>query len=111
MRFTFHPSVRSLALNWNAPQVWKALLNEGERPRATVSREPTCWLLWRHELKEFFRALDPAEEHALVAARAGENFGEICAVLCEYMPDEEAPARAAEFLRGWVESGLITAHT
>jgi hypothetical protein len=109
MRFTFHPSVRSLALNWNAPQVWKALVNDAERPRASVSREATTWLLWRHELKEFFRPLTSAEEHALVAARAGEHFGDICTTLCEHIPEEEAPARAAEFLRGWIDSGLITA--
>jgi hypothetical protein len=109
MRFTFHPSVRSIALNWNAPQVWKALMNEADRPRATVSREATCWLLWRQELKEFFRPLGAAEEHALVAARAGENFGEICTVLCEHMREDEAPARAAEYLRSWIESGVISA--
>jgi len=65
--------------------------------------------LWRNELKEFFRPLAPAEEHALTAARAGENFGDICTVLCEHMREEEAPQRAAELLRGWIESGLITA--
>lgn len=109
MRFTFHPSVRSLALNWNAPQVWKALVNDAERPRASVSREATTWLLWRHQLKEFFRPLTSAEEHALVAARAGEHFGDICTALCEHMAEEEAPARAADFLRGWIDSGIITA--
>ena len=34
MRFTFHPSVRVLALAWNAPQMWKALMDDAERPRA-----------------------------------------------------------------------------
>lgn len=109
MRFSFHPSVRSLALHWNAPQVWKALTEDADRPRASVSREATTWLLWRNDLKEFFRPLTPAEEHALMAARAGENFGDICTVLCEHMREEEAPGRAAELLRGWIESGLITA--
>jgi hypothetical protein len=109
MRFTFHPSVRSLSLHWNAPQVWKALVDDVERPRAAVSRDATSWLLWRQDLKEFFRSLTPVEEHALVAARAGENFGDLCTVLCEHMSEEDAPARAAEFLRTWIGSGLITA--
>jgi hypothetical protein len=109
MRFTFHPSLRSLALHWNVPQVWKALMNDADRPRAAVSREATTWLLWRQDLKEFFRPLTVPEEHALVAARAGEPFGDICAILCEHMPEDEAPARAAELLRNWTESGLITA--
>ncbi len=109
MRFTFHPSVRSLALHWNAPQVWKALIEDMDRPRASVSREATSWLLWRNELKEFFRTLTPTEEHALVAARAGDTFGDICALLADRLPEEDTPARAAEFLRTWIESGLITA--
>lgn len=109
MRLTFHPSVRSLALHWNAPQVWKALVNDAERPRASVSREATTWLLWRHELKEFFRPLTKPEEHAITAARAGEPFGDICSALCEHMREDEAPARAAEYLRNWIEAGLITA--
>jgi hypothetical protein len=109
MRLTFHPSLRSLALNWNAPQVWKALMNDAERPRATVSREATTWLLWRHELKEFFRPVTRPEEHAITAARAGEHFGDICSTLCDHMPEDEAPVRAAEYLRTWIDSGLITA--
>ncbi len=109
MRFTFHPSVRTLALHWNAPQVWKALVNGGERPRATLARDATTWLLWRCDLRELLRPLSKAEEHALVAARAGEPFGEVCAALCEHVREDEAPARAAEFLRNWIEGGLITA--
>jgi hypothetical protein len=101
--------VRTLALHWNAPQVWKALVNEAERPRASMSRDATTWLLWRQELKELFRPLTGAEEHALAAARAGENFGEICAGICQHVREDEAPARAAEFLRNWIEGGLITA--
>lgn len=111
MRLTFHPSLRTLALHWNVAPVWKALVDERERPRACVSREATTWLLWRHELKELFRPLSLAEEHALVAARAGEAFGEVCAVLCEHMPENEAPAKAAELLKSWVESGLISSVT
>lgn len=109
MRFTFHPSLRSLTLHWNAAQVWKALVNDMDRPRASVSREATTWLLWRQHLREYFRPLTRLEEHALVAARSGEHFGDICSVLCEHLPEDEAPARAAEFLRTWIDSGLITA--
>jgi hypothetical protein len=109
MRFTFHPSVRSLALHWNAPQVWKALVEDMDRPRAAVSREATSWLLWRNELKEFFRPLAATEEHALVAARAGDTFADICTLLADRLPEEDTPARAAEYLRTWIDSGLITA--
>lgn len=108
MRLTFHPSVRLLSLSWNAPSVWKALMNDMQRPRATTSREPKQWLLWRQDLREYYRQLTPSDAHALSAARSGESFGEICIAACEQVGEDEAPARAAELLRGWIEAGLIT---
>ncbi len=66
------------------------------------------WLLWRHDLKEYFRALGAAEEDALATALAGETFGDVCAVMCAHFREDEAPAEASAFLRGWVETGMIT---
>lgn len=112
MRLTFHPSVHVLEFAWNAPQIWKAVLagpNEGvPRPAAAVSREPVSWLLWRNNLKEYFRALGAAEEDALATALAGETFGDVCAVMCAHFREDEAPAEAASFLRGWIDSGMVT---
>jgi hypothetical protein len=112
MRLTFHPSVHVLEFAWNAPQIWKAVLagpNEGvPRPAAAVSREPVSWLLWRNNLKEYFRALGAAEEDALATALSGETFGDVCAVMCAHFREDEAPAEAAGFLRGWIDSGMVT---
>ncbi|HEY1283313.1 MAG TPA: DNA-binding domain-containing protein [Steroidobacteraceae bacterium] len=100
LRVTFHPSVRVLPLAWNAPQMWTALMDDAERPRARQERHAVSWLLWRRELREMFRPLSEAEQQALSAARAGESFGGLC--------DEHA-GQAAAWLRDWVDSGLITA--
>src|SRR5207248_2299216 len=35
LRFTWHPSLRRLALSWNAPQIWQALTADAERPQAS----------------------------------------------------------------------------
>jgi hypothetical protein len=109
MRLTFHPSVHVLEFAWNAPQIWKAVIDGTQRPQAAVSREPIPWLLWRHEMKERYRALNSAEEDALATALSGEAFGDVCAVMCAHFKEEEAPAEAAGFLRSWVESGMVTA--
>jgi hypothetical protein len=53
--------------------------------------------------------LQPGEAEALEAAREGQSFGELCALLCAQFGAEQAPATAAGFLRDWVESGLLTA--
>jgi hypothetical protein len=133
LRFEWHPSVRRLALSWNAPQIWKAVSEAGEPqrsdsateaaasaesevdvggpdiPEVVFNPEPVEWLLWRHELRTFFRSLEPGETAALTAARAGQSFGEVCALLSTEFGATEAPVRAAAFLRNWVESGLLTA--
>jgi hypothetical protein len=109
LRFGWHPSVRRLALAWNAPQIWRAVSDDAGPPEVAFSAEPVEWLLWRQELRTYFRSLQPAEAAALDAAREGQSFGELCAVLSEKLGETEAPAKAAGFLRDWIESGLIVA--
>jgi hypothetical protein len=109
LRFQWHPSIRRLALAWNAPQIWKAVSDDAEPPEVAFSAEPVEWLLWRQDLRTYFRSLQPAEAAALEAARRGQPFGELCAVLSEELGEAQAPAKAAGFLREWLESGLLTA--
>ncbi len=107
LRFTWHPSIRRLAFAWNAPQIWKSVTNETERPEAELSAEPGQWLLWRRELDTFFRSLSPPESAAIDAARGGSSFGAVCELLCRWVSEAEAPAHAAGYLREWLQSGLI----
>ena len=111
LRFTFHPSVRRLALRWNAPQLWKALTEGEERPQLRVVEEPVEWLLWRQDLKSYFRSLEPPEAAALDAARAGATFGELCERLSAVHGAGRAAAAAAALLSGWVAAGLLVAAT
>jgi hypothetical protein len=109
LRFTWHPSVRRLALRWNAPQLWKALTGDAERPELSVLPEPIEWLAWRQELKTYFRSLEPTEARALDAVRSGHSFGELCELLAAAEGADAAPAAAAALLRGWLAGGLIVA--
>jgi hypothetical protein len=109
LRFDWHPSVRRLALLWNAPQIWKAVSEHAEPPEVTLNPEPVEWLLWRQDLRTYFRSVSVAEAATLEAGRHGQPFGELCAQLCADLGEEQAPAKAAGFLRDWVQSGLITA--
>ena len=67
------------------------------------------WLLWRQDLRTYFRSLQPEEAAALDAAREGRAFGELCGLLSAQLGEAQAPAKAAGFLREWVESGLLIA--
>ena len=108
LRFELHPSARRLTLAWNAPQIWKAVTDGADVPEVAFSPEPLQWLLWRQDLRTYFRSLQPGEAQALEAAREGHSFGDLCAVLSEEFGEAQAPATAAGFLRTWVESGLLT---
>ena len=109
LRFTLHPSVRRLALRWNAPQLWKSLTEGSERPELQVLPEPLEWLAWRRDLRTWFRSLEPVEAAALDAARAGAAFGELCELLAEVRGAAAAPAAAAALLNGWLTGGLVVA--
>ncbi len=105
LRFVWHPSVHRLELAWNVPQLWRALSDDAARPPATL--QAASWLLWRRELATYFRSLSAAEAAALDAARSGWPFAELCELLCEEVGEAQAPAQAAELLRGWLAAGLI----
>jgi hypothetical protein len=105
--FDLHPAVRRLDLMWNAPALWRAL-TDGLPPPAPAAREqPIPWLLWRKDLQIFYRQLTALEAEALDAVRHGRSFGELCDAMCAALDAEQAPGRAAAFLREWVESGMI----
>jgi len=109
LRFTWHPSVRRLALLWNVPQLWKALTEETARPELSVLSTPVEWLAWRSALKTYFRSLEPLEASCLDAARSGRSFGELCELLATARGADSAPAAAAALLRGWLSDGLMVA--
>ncbi len=108
LRFEFHPSLRRLTLTWNTVGIWQALSREEPPPRPESSELPVPWLIWRQRLKNYFRSLDVIENAALDAALAGASFGEICATLGQWLPDDEVPMRAATFIGTWTDSGIVT---
>jgi hypothetical protein len=128
LRFEWSPAVQVIELEWNVPQLWKAVTEGTERPEPSLSVElgvstrpdaslsadpgvsarPVSYLIWRRELQIYFRPLAQQEAAVIAAARAGHSFGELCVLLCEHLDESEASLHAAGYLRGWVESGLIS---
>jgi hypothetical protein len=105
LRFEWSPAVQVLDLEWNVPDIWKAVTEETTRPEPSF--EAGSWLIWRRDLQIYFRPVAQEEAAAVEASRAGQSFGELCSALCEHLDAMEASRQAAGFLRGWVESGLI----
>jgi hypothetical protein len=107
LRFQWSPSVQVLELEWNVPELWKAVTENTERPDPGLKPDRGSWVLWRRDLQIYFRPLANEEAAVIAASRAGQSFGELCELLCVHLDEQQAPAHAAGFLRGWVESGLI----
>jgi len=106
LRFSSHAALHVIDLRTNAVAIWKEI-DDKDSFEVEISPEPVTWAIWRKRHSPFFRSLADDEAWALKAMLARASFGEICAGLCEWVAEEEAAARAARLLRGWVEDGWI----
>jgi hypothetical protein len=116
LSFEFQPAVHFMPLRWNTVAVWKALDAEETPPTPEQQCAFETWLIWRHEMTPRFCSLEAMEEIALNAAISGASFGDICETLggqlekaqgLVYEAEEEATVKAAQYLAGWLESGMI----
>jgi len=107
LRFALHPSITVLPLQWNTPQIWRALTT-GQTP---PEPEPgaTHWIVYRQpDLVSSWRSVAEPELAALRCVAAGGSFADICERVAQHSPALDAGAAAsASLLRLWVEQGLI----
>jgi len=107
LRLEFHPSLRTLELEWNTVAVWQAVSDAREVPQPARLETPRSWILWRRELRNFFRSLDALEVGALAVARGGASFTEVCASLRAALPEEDIPLQAARLVGTWADEGML----
>lgn len=108
LTFSFHPSLQRINLSFNVPQLWQAIEQE-QPPIDIVEQEyPIGWVIWRRDLKTWYRSMDVDEAWAMDTMLAGENFAAICAGVCEWIDEQYAPARVAGFIQTWINEGLLT---
>jgi hypothetical protein len=107
LRLTPHPAIHVIELQTNAVTIWNELKNADNGIAPESLPDPLRWAIWRKQLSPYFRSLETDEAWALDAMRNHLCFGEICAGLCQWLPEEQAAPRAAALLRGWVDEGWI----
>ncbi len=107
MRFRLCHSVRRLDLRSNVPAIWQAIDRNETPPPPRAQKTPLAWIVWRQDLKTWFRSLAVHEAWALDAAMAGEPFAAICEGLCEWAAAEHVAAEAAGLLKRWISDGMI----
>ncbi len=109
LRFTPHCSAARLDFSTNAADIWSALKRGSEPPSAEANGLRRI-LVWRQDLPKF-RVL--SEEEAMLWDEAANEvrFGVLCEMAATYEDADQAAARAAGYLQGWIASGLLSGAT
>jgi hypothetical protein len=107
LTFTLHSSVEFLTLHSNAPLVWQAFKNENLTTTLVNQNEPTTWLVWRQELKLFFRPLTRIEDHALQVIKTKGTWQQVCDQIAT-LDEVNAASLAANFLNTWITDGILS---
>jgi hypothetical protein len=108
LTFTVHPTAVRLDLTTNAPAIWRALKAEKTPPDAVMLEEPIRILAWRQESTPMFRELLSEEAMMWDEAAMGVPFGVLCSMLATYDDPDNAAARGAGYLHGWVSGGCLS---
>ena len=100
------PCVQRLTLEYNSLALWQAAKAEAEFPASLRLAQPMLCLLWRQDLISHYRSFADDEARALLGmAIEGWNFAQLCEQLAEH--GEQAPAKAAGWLKQWLSEGLL----
>ncbi len=109
MCLRLHPSVQLLRLRSNAPKLWKADDAGEVLPGVSMRKRTSGWLVWRKGHEPFFRPLPPGEAWALEAVARGRDFAALVGGLRRFVGTQSAAQAGAQFLRNWLDEGLIGA--
>lgn len=108
LTFALHPSVTLLYGGTNAFDLWKAMKDEVPPPAIEQLPDMQHYVVWRQGTMPKVRAMPYEEAMMCNEAAHGARFGALCQMLATFDDVENAPVRAAQYLRGWIESELLT---
>lgn len=106
--FVRHPTATSLEVSSNVGAIWKALKAGHEAPLVHYSETAGRVLVWRHEATPMFREMSAEETMMWEEAGNGARFADLCTMLAVYDDPGSAPARAAGYLKTWLDAGLLS---
>lgn len=109
LTFTLHPSVTLLHGETNAFEIWKALKDDAGAPSVKRQSQLEHCVIWRHGTTPKVRLMSYEEAMMCREAQRGAGFGALCALVATYDDPDHAPLRAAQYLRTWLDSEMLTA--
>ncbi|KTD72665.1 DNA-binding domain-containing protein [Legionella tucsonensis] len=109
LQFVLHPSLQRANYSGNTVPLWQALTRDWELPELQQNPAPTSWVLWRSpEYIIQFYSLSDEEAWALDRISQRFSFGALCEGLCQWIKPEEVGMKAASFLKGWIQNGMLS---
>jgi hypothetical protein len=106
--FTPHPTAIRLTFATNAAEIWSALKNESAPPKPTKLPETQAILVWRDGFLGRFKPLSTEEAMMWDEATKGVRFSVLCEMVATFAGEEEAELRAATYLKGWIDLGMLS---
>jgi hypothetical protein len=105
------PASALVPATWNIEEIWRALEDGRAYDPPTAPAAPGhAILIWRRGVTVHHRAVASAERRALELLLGHTTFGALCAALGDEVDsEEEAAARAVEFLGHWLADELLAA--
>jgi Putative DNA-binding domain len=105
-----HPSARRIDCTTNAPDIWLSLKDKCEPLKVQELAEPSPILVWREDVPKF-RLLGAEEAMMWDEAARSTNFSTLCGLVATFDGLDGAETRAAGYLQGWINSGLLSEAT
>lgn len=109
LQFTIHPSVQRMNYFWNVIPLWQSLVKDQDISELENISVAKPWVIWRSSDYQIqFYSMSEEEAWALDAMIQGLSFGELCEGLCQWIEEEQVGTRAASFLKGWIQNGMLS---
>lgn len=101
------PHLQVLSTPYNVEVFRRAADQALMRPRLRRYSKMRHLLVWRQEWTVRYRSMESDELAVLTEAIAGKPFSELCECLAQFHGEDDAMARMATLLHGWVDAGLL----
>jgi hypothetical protein len=109
MILKMHPSLKRVNYFSNAVLVWQSIVHQKSPPSWQAGTQATAWTIWRSsDHMIHYSSLSEEEAFVLDAMMGNQSFGALCEGLCQWVAEEEVGLRAASYLKGWIEKGVIS---
>jgi len=108
-----HPALAIVDCEWRVDELLReveAAAGKPDEPRGAPAHAPVSVLMWRHNSRVHYRALERPERAALGLASAGASFAAICEAVAAVCVADDAVAPVAlinRLLARWVGEGLL----